>query len=252
VANNSAKSGNKEKFATTRWSLVLAAGHEQSPGSSEALATLCGIYWYPLYAFGRRLGHCPEEAQDLTQEFFVRVLEKGYLGTADPTLGRFRCFLLTSFKHFLSKERERAQTQKRGGGRKAVPLDFEAGERRYSLEPAHELTAEKLYEQRWALTVLDQVLARLRQEFTAGGKADLFEQLKCYLTGEESTRSYRAAAAELGMTEGAFKTAVHRVRRRFREIVLAEIAQTVAANDEVEEELRHLFAAIRLESTSRG
>jgi RNA polymerase sigma-70 factor (ECF subfamily) len=236
-------------FVTTRWTVVLAAGRGGTQESQEALASLCGAYWYPLYAFVRRLGRRPEEAQDLTQAFFARLLEKNYLRAADPGRGRFRSFLLAAFKHFLSKERERTRAQKRGGGRKHLPLDFEAGERRYSLEPAHELTAERLYEQRWALTVLDQVLARLRGEFSHGGKADLFERLKGYLTGEGAVRPYREAAAELGTTEAAFKMAVHRLRQRFREALLAEIAQTVAGPEEVDEELRHLFAAVRPEGS---
>jgi RNA polymerase sigma-70 factor (ECF subfamily) len=183
----------------------------------------------------------------LTQEFFARLLEKNYLQAADPERGRFRSFLLGACKHFLSNERQRARARKRGGGRQALPLDFEEGERRYCLEPAHQLTAERLYEQRWALAVLDQVLARLRQEFAHAGKAGLFEQLKGYLTGEEAARSYREAADQLGTSEGALKMAVHRLRQRFREVVLAEIAQTVAGPDGVEEELRSLFRAIRLE-----
>jgi RNA polymerase sigma-70 factor (ECF subfamily) len=247
VPNDRPQPGNEGRFATTRWTLVLAAGRGKSKESDEALAALCEAYWYPLFAFARRLGHSPEESQDLTQEFFARLLEKNYLGAADPERGRFRSFLLAAFKHFLAKERERAHAQKRGGGRPTLPLDFEAGERRYSLEPAHEVTAEHLYEQRWALAVLDQVLARLRDEFGRAGKADLFERLKGHLAGAEADPSCREAAAELGTTEGAFKMAVHRLRHRFREVLLAEIAQTVAGADDVEEELRHLFAALRRE-----
>jgi RNA polymerase sigma-70 factor (ECF subfamily) len=247
MASDDPQPDDRGNFATTRWTLVLAAGRGGSKEAREALASLCGAYWYPLYAFVRRLGHRPEEAQDLTQAFLAELLEKNYLRAADPERGRFRSFLLAAFRHFLAKERERAQAQKRGGGRTHLSLDFETGERRYSLEPAHELTAERLYEQRWALAVLDQVLARLREEFRRAGKADLFERLKGYLTGEEAARPYREAAAQVGTTEGAFKMAVHRLRHRFREVLLAEIAQTVAGPGEVEEELRHLFAAIRLE-----
>src|SRR5205823_135798 len=157
-------SGGVGGFATTRWSMVLAAGKGESPDAGAALASLCQTYWYPLYAFVRRLGHQPADAQDLTQEFFARLLEKQYLRAADPERGRFRSFLLSAVKHFLSKERDRATARKRGGGRKELPLDFEAGESRYSLEPTHEVTAEKIYERRWALTLLDQVFARLRDE----------------------------------------------------------------------------------------
>ena len=151
-----------EHFATTPWTTVLAAGSGISPDAQEALPSLCQAYWYPLYAYVRRLGHQPNDAQDLTQGFFARILEKNYLRAADPRRGRFRSFLLTAFNRFLSKERDRAQAQRRGGGRRVLPLDFEAGENRYSLEPAHGLTAERIFEQRWAMTLLDQVVARLR------------------------------------------------------------------------------------------
>jgi RNA polymerase sigma factor (sigma-70 family) len=225
--------------------MVLAAGKGESPDADATLASLCQTYWYPLYAFVRRLGHQPADAQDLTQAFFARLLEKHYLQAADPERGRFRSFLLSSFKHFLSKERDRAKARKRGGGQKVLPLDFEAGESRYSLEPAHELTAEKVYERRWALTLLDQVFARLRDEFDRASKQKEFDRLKVYLTGEASGPTYREVAAELGMTEGAVKVAVHRLRRRYRELVREEISQTVAGPEDVDEELRSLFAALR-------
>jgi RNA polymerase sigma-70 factor (ECF subfamily) len=232
-------------FVTTHWSLVLAAGKGASPDAQAALASLCQTYWYPLYAYVRRQGHQPDDAQDLTQEFFARLLEKHYLQSADPERGRFRSFLLTAFKRFLSKERERARSKRRGGGMKLLPLDFEAGERRYSLEPAHDATAEKIYEQRWALTLLDRVFARLRDEFDQAGKQRVFNYLKVYLTGGTGTPSYQEAAVELGMTEGAVRVAAHRLRRRYRDLVREEIAQTVAGPEDVDEELRHLFAALR-------
>ena len=232
-------------FATTHWSLVLAAGKAASADAQEALAALCQAYWYPLYAYVRRQGHQPEDARDLTQEFFVRVLEKHYLQSADPERGRFRSFLLTAFKRFLSKERDRQNTKRRGGGMNLLPLDFEAGERRYSLEPVHEVTAERTYEQRWALTLLDRVFARLREEFDEADKQKDFNCLKVYLTGGAGTPSYQEAAAELAMTEGAVKVAVHRLRRRYRDLVREEIAQTVAGPEDVDEELRQLFAALR-------
>jgi RNA polymerase sigma-70 factor (ECF subfamily) len=224
---------------------VLAAGRGASPDADAALAALCQTYWYPLYAYVRRQGHQPDDAQDLTQAFFARLLEKHYLQTADPERGRFRSFLLTAFQRFLSKERDRQRAQRRGGGRKLLPLDFEAGERRYGLEPAHEATAEKVYEQRWALTLLDRVLARLRDEFDRAGKQKDFDCLKVYLTGEAGTPSYQEAAAGLAMTEGAVKVAVHRLRRRYRDLVREEIAQTVADPQDVDEELRHLLVALR-------
>jgi RNA polymerase sigma-70 factor (ECF subfamily) len=235
----------RQDFATTRWSLVLAAGRGAVPDAEAALAVLCQTYWYPLYAYVRRLGHQAGEAQDLTQEFFTRLLEKNYLRAADRERGRFRSFLLTAFKRFLSKERNRARAQKRGGGQRVLSLDFEQGERRFSLEPATDVTAEKVYEQRWALTLLDQVMARLRQDFDRVGKQSDFDHLKAFLTGETAALSYREVASELGMTQGAVKVAVHRLRRRFRKLVLAEIAETVAAPEDVDEELRHLFEAIR-------
>jgi RNA polymerase sigma-70 factor (ECF subfamily) len=233
------------RFVTTHWSLVLAAGKGASAQARAALAALCQTYWYPLYAYVWRQGHQPDDAQDLTQAFFARLLEKHYLQSADPERGRFRSFLLTAFKRFLSKERDRERTQRRGGGRKLLPLDFEAGERRYSLEPAHEITAERIYEQRWALTLLDRVFVRLRDEFDRAGKQKEFDCLKVYLTGEAGTPSYQEAAAELATTEGAVRVAVHRLRRRYRELVREEIAQTVAGPEDVDEELRHLFAALR-------
>jgi RNA polymerase sigma-70 factor (ECF subfamily) len=209
------------------------------------LAALCQTYWYPLYAYVRRQGYQANDAQDLTQAFFARLLEKHYLHTADPDRGRFRSFLLIAFKRFLSKERDRGRTKRRGGGLKLLSLDFEAGEKQYRLEPAHEITAEKIYEQRWALTLLDRVFARLREEFDQAGKQTEFNSLKTYLTGEIGTPSYQEAGVELRMTEGAVKVAVHRLRR-YRDLIREEIAQTVAGQEEVDEELRHLFASLRL------
>jgi RNA polymerase sigma factor (sigma-70 family) len=219
------------QFASTRWSLVVAAGQRNLPESEAALASLCRLYWYPLYAYARR--HLPnvEDAQDLTQEFFARLLERDYLRQADRQRGRFRSFLLTAFKHFLTKEQERANAQKRGGGRKLLPLDFPSGEQRYQREPSHEATAEALYERGWALTLLQQALARLREEQTGAGKERLFECLKGTLTG--------------GMSGEAIKVTVHRLRRRYGELLRAEIAQTVTTAEEIEDELRDLFAAVR-------
>jgi RNA polymerase sigma factor (sigma-70 family) len=233
------------QFASTRWSLVVAAGQRNLPESEAALASLCRLYWYPLYAYARR--HLPnvEDAQDLTQEFFARLLERDYLRQADRQRGRFRSFLLTAFKHFLTKEQERANAQKRGGGRKLLPLDFPSGEQRYQREPSHEATAEALYERGWALTLLQQALARLREEQTGAGKERLFECLKGTLTGEDTPRPYAELAAELGMSGEAIKVTVHRLRRRYGELLRAEIAQTVTTAEEIEDELRDLFAAVR-------
>lgn len=243
--HHSSDRAHPQGFATTRWSLVLAAGRGDAPDAEAALAVLCRTYWYPLYAYVRRSGHPADEARDLTQEFFARLLEKHSLRAADSERGRFRSFLLTALKRFLSKQRHQARAQKRGGGRKPLSLDFEQGESRYRLEPVTEVTPEAIYERHWALTLLEHVMARLRAEFQRAGKPDAFDHLKVFLTGEAAAPRYREVAVELGMTEGAVKVAVHRLRRRFRECVLAEIAQTVAAPADVDEELRHLFQAVR-------
>jgi RNA polymerase sigma-70 factor (ECF subfamily) len=232
-------------FASTRWSLVLAAGRGDAPEARSALAVLCRMYWYPLYAYVRRSGHPADEAKDLTQEFLTRLLEKRYLRAADAERGRFRCFLLTAFKRFLSRERQRARALKRGGGRGTLSLDFDQGESRFRIEPATDVTAEVLYERRFALAMLDQVTARLREEFERAGKPGAFDRLKVFLTGEARAPRYREVATATGTTEGAVKVAVHRLRRRFRDLVLAEVAQTVSTPEDVEEELRHLFEAVR-------
>jgi len=231
-------------FATTRWSLVLAAGRQTSVESREALGTLCRLYWYPLYAYVRRRGHAPEEAEDLTQGFFARLLEKHAVRAADPARGRFRSYLLTSLKHFLVNERHRARAQKRGGGRQAISLDVRHGEGRYRLEPADEMTAEKLFERRWALTLLELVLAELRGQYARDGRERLFDRLKGFLGGRDAGTPYSGVAEELGMTPGAVRVAVHRLRRRYRRLLRDRIAQTVASPDDVDDEVRHLFAAI--------
>jgi RNA polymerase sigma factor (sigma-70 family) len=232
------------RFRTTHWSIVLAAGRRSSPDARDALATLCRVYWYPVYAYVRRKGHSPDDAQDLTQSFFARLLEKNVAGKADRTRGKFRSFLLASLNHFLAKEWRRAGARKRGLGQVALSLDLAAGENRYIHEPVNELTAEKVYQRRWALTLLEETLTKLRDEFASGGKLDLFEQLKPYLGGNESTVPYRQIAEALGKTEGAIKVAVHRLRQRCGELLRAEIAQTVTDPAEVDEELRDLFEAV--------
>jgi RNA polymerase sigma-70 factor (ECF subfamily) len=232
------------RFRTTHWSIVRAAGRRSSPDAHDALAALCEVYWYPLYAYVRRKGHSPDDAQDLTQSFFARLLEKNVAGKADRSRGKFRSFLITSLDHFLAKEWRRAGARKRGDGRVALSLDLAAGETRYTLEPTHELTAEKIYQRRWALTLLEATLVKLRDEFEKGGKLEVFEHLKPYLGGNESTVPYRQIAETLGKTEGAIKVAVHRLRERCRELLRAEIAQTVSTPQEVDEELRDLFQAV--------
>jgi len=223
---------------------VLSAGNQPSPQTAEALEKLCRAYWLPVYAFVRRQGHGPHDAEDLTQEFFARVLEKRTLAVADPARGRFRSFLLASLKHFLANEWDKAKARKRGGGQISIPIDAAAAETKCGLEPADPATAEKIFEQRWALTLLDQVLRRLREEHMRDGREKLFEALKPTLT--EASRSVRYAdiAARLGTSEGAVKVAVHRLRQRYRELLRAEIAHTVAGPDEVEDEIRNLFAAL--------
>jgi RNA polymerase sigma factor (sigma-70 family) len=238
-----AHSGSRQ-FATTRWSLVLAAGQRGSPQSSDALATLCVNYWYPLYAYVRRLGHDADEAQDFTQAYFARLLEKNDLAAADPGRGRFRAFLMTSLKHFLANEWDRARAEKRGGGRSVLSIDFGTAEERYRAEPSHDLTPEKIFERRWALVLLENVLARLHDESAQAGKADSFDRLKGFLTGEQAAVTYGKLAVELNTSEGAVKVAIHRLRRRYRELLRAEIEETVADSDEIDQEIRDLFSAL--------
>lgn len=232
----------KQRFATTRWSIVIAAGARCTDASREALATLCTGYWYPLYAFVRHSGYSVDDAADLTQAFFARFLERNDFAAADRARGKFRSFLLGSMKHFLSNQRDRAAALKRGGGRPEVSLDIQAGESRYEIIPSHELTADKLFDQQWALALLDRVLTSLRREYAAGGKEELFGQLKDCLTAAGARQSYSDLADACGMTEGAVKVAAHRLRRRYRERLREEIEQTVTSADEVEDEIHELFA----------
>jgi RNA polymerase sigma factor (sigma-70 family) len=233
-----------QRFATTRWSIVVQAGRQSSPDCQHAMATLCEAYWYPIYAFVRRHGHSVPDAQDLTQEFFARLLERNDLSTADQGRGRFRSFLLAAVKHFLCNERDRARAKKRGGGRGTLSLDFGAGEERLGREPINMDTPEKLFERRWALTMLENVLSRLRAEYDVQGRQTLFAALKGALAGEKSPRGYGALANELKMTEGAVKVAVHRLRRRYRELLHDEVAQTVTDRAKIDHEIRELFAAL--------
>jgi RNA polymerase sigma-70 factor (ECF subfamily) len=232
------------RFATTHWSVVLAAGDRESPQARAALAELCAAYWHPLYAYVRRLGYGVDQAQDLTQEFFTRFLEKNYLREVDRERGKFRTFLLVSFRHFLANEYDRATAQKRGGGRSVLSLDFRKSERREGLEPCHALTAERLYERRWALALLEQALARLRMEYEQSRRGNLFGALKVFLTGERAGVSHEQLAARLGMTTAAVTVAIHRLRQRYREVLREEIAKTVNAPSEIDTEIRDLFAAL--------
>jgi RNA polymerase sigma factor (sigma-70 family) len=231
------------RFATTRWSVVLAAA-ARSQHSDEALTTLCQIYWYPLYAYVRRRGHDVADAEDLVQAFFMRMLERDALRLADPERGRFRPFLLVSLKHFLINEYDRAHAAKRGGGIPALHLDFAMGEGRYALEPQDALDPERLFERRWALTVMQRVHVRLRSVCARAGKRALFEALKDYVASDGENIPYREAAATLGMSEGAVRVAVHRLRRRFRDLLREEIEETVSDRADVDEELRFLLVTL--------
>jgi RNA polymerase sigma factor (sigma-70 family) len=233
------------RFATTHWSVVVAAGKGSDVAARQALATLCADYWYPLYAYTRRRGHQPAEAQDLTQGFFLHLLEKDTLQAAAQSRGRFRSFLLTSLHHYITNEWRHNQTLKRGGGRHILSLDLEEGERRYHLEPTDEMTPEKIYERRWAMTLLNKAVETLREEYAHSERLHLFDALKAYLGGQESTIPYRDLALRLGTTEGAVKVAVHRLRQRCRDRLRRTIAQTVAEEEEIDEELRYLFQAIQ-------
>ncbi len=237
---------NMAQFGATRWTLVRdAAGGTLPEKAQTALAELCRIYWYPLYAYVRRSGHERHDAEDLTQEFFARLLAKNALATVDRSKGKFRSFLLASIKHFLANEWDRKQTLKRGGGFTFVPLDIATAESRHPLEPAHELTPEKIFDRQWALALLDQVLARLSEEYAAEGKADLFASLKEFLVGQAAPRATAQLAETLGVSEGSIKVAIHRLRKRYRQLLRAEIAQTVSCAEEVDEEIRGLFAIFR-------
>lgn len=233
------------RFATTQWSLVLAAADRTSPRRQQALADLCGAYWYPLYAFARREGRPPAEAEDLTQEFFARLLEKSYLKGVEAERGRFRTFLLLCFKRFMANDHDRATAQKRGGPQPLASLDFSAAEARYQHEPAHVLTPERIFERRWALALLDQVLTRLGEEYQRAGKERLFDQLKFCLVADGQTASYAGTAANLGLSEGAVKVAAHRLRQRYGQLLTAEVARTLECPSDAADEIQQLFAALR-------
>jgi len=239
--------GGGRAFATTRWSVVRAAGgadakgFHESPAAREALERLCQIYWYPLYAYARRHGHSGPDAQDLTQGFFAELIAKNRLAGVER-VSRFRAYLLTAFKHFLSNEHERMHAQKRGGGADALSLNTSGAELSYVMEPSCGATPEKLFERRWALALLEQTLSRVENEYSDAGKRALFEALKPGLTG--ANVAHAEIAAQLNVTDGAVKVAAHRLRQRYREVLRAEIADTVAHPDEIEDELRHLMSAL--------
>lgn len=240
--NRTSSWGERAGFAVTRWTMVLTAAGEQSGTQRQrALEELAQAYWFPLYAYIRRQGHNATEAEDLTQGFFARLLEKKVLAAVDRDKGKFRSFLLASVKNFLANEWDKSQTQKRGGGKLLVALDGLDAETRYNMEPADELMPERLYERRWALAVLDQVLARLRQEYFDRGDGELFEAVQGRLTGVGQTQGHAETAQRLGMTEGAVKMATSRLLRRYRKLLREEIAETVASPELVDEEIRFLL-----------
>ena len=224
----------------------MKASRASAPGSREALSQLCELYWPPLYGFARRQGYSVEQAQDLTQAFFARFLEKQDVQDADPARGRFRSFLLGSFKHFLANEYDRERAKKRGGDQVKIALEVDAAEARFVAEPADDLTPEALFERQWALGVIDRVMDALRADLVKSGKEATFEQLKGLLVGEKEQGGYAAIARTLGTTEGAVKVTVHRLRQKFRERLRAEIAATVADDAEIEEEIRYLMAILAL------
>ena len=236
----------RKTFETTRGSPVPGAGTELTPRGREALATLCELYWYPLYAYLRRRNHSAEDAQDLTQGFFARLLEKHALNTVDRTRGRFRSFLLASLDHYVSNERDRDRAQKRGGGTPPISLDGTTAEDRYRREPPDPWTPEKIFDRNWALTLLGRVLARLRTDLHSEGKGELFDHLKVYLAGEQGALSYHELGTALGMSEGAVKVAVHRLRRRYRDLLYDEIAQTVSTQEEIDLELQYLMESVKI------
>ncbi len=234
-------------FATTHWSVVLAAADEDVPGAAAALEQLCRTYWYPLYVYVRRRGYAPEDAQDLTQEFFAALLRKDYFRLADPRRGKFRTFLLHAFEHFVINEWKHAQRAKRGGGATFLSLDAEQIESRYALEPTSAVTPERAYAKRWAITLLDQVLALLREEYARAGKDRLFDELAWLLWGKDTSSNAGSCAAvgqRLGMTEGAVRVALHRLRKRYGELLRTEVAQTVTTPTEGDEELKYLLEVV--------
>jgi RNA polymerase sigma-70 factor (ECF subfamily) len=233
---------NAEAFATTHWSVVRLAGRLSSPAAESALEKLCRGYWYPVYAFVRRRGSGPHDAQDLTQEFFSRLLRKNTFADADPAKGRFRSFLLGALKHFLSDEWDKARAEKRGGHNETFSLDALEPEARFALEPATDLTPERIFDRRWGMTQLDQALRRLREEFKTAGKAPQFELLKPFLTSDAGPGGYDDVAAQLETSPQTVAVSVHRLRQRYREAVRAEVAHTVTSPDQIDEELRGLFA----------
>lgn len=236
--------GHPLQFRTTQWSLVLSAGRDSTPSAQAALEQLCRTYWYPLYAFLRRSGHHETDAEDLIQSFFASLIEHDWLATADPARGRFRSFLLVCLKRFVNGEARKAAAQKRGGRSVIISLDDENAAQRYATEMAEGLAPDEVYDRRWALTLLEQAWDRLREECQATGKLPLFEHLRAAQDGGTETPPYEALAASLNLTESALKSALFRLRARYREVLRQEVAQTVNHPSEVDDEIRHLLQVL--------
>lgn len=235
--------GRPDYFVTTHWTVVLAAGRRSTPEADVALEELCRTYWYPLYAYVRRQGRSREDAEDLVQGFFARFLEKNYLEGLSSDKGRFRAFLLAALKHFLANEWDRAKSQKRGGGAVPLSLDWQDADHRYQIDPADALSPDKLYDRAWAVTLLERVITRLQEQCAAEGQGTLFQELKTFLTVGKGSIPYGETAAKLKMTEGAVRVAVHRLRRRYRQLLREEISQTLSNPEQVQDEIQSLFSA---------
>ncbi len=238
-------SNRAESFATTHWSVVVAAGLSDSPQSRDAFRALCELYWFPVYSFVRRTGQQIEDARDSTQEFFLFLLNKRSIGRADPERGRFRAFLLTSLKNFLANQRKKVATQRRGGRLKFLSLDYESGEFRYRIEAAHDLTPEKLFERQWVLTLLEHVLDKLKTEHALAGHELQFDELKGTITGKLSSAEYQRTARVLGITEAAVKQLAYRLRKRYRDLFRLEVGRTVESETEIDEEIGRLLGILR-------
>jgi RNA polymerase sigma factor (sigma-70 family) len=232
------------RFATTHWSVVQAATQPKTLQCQQALETLCQTYWFPVYAYLRRWGHSQDAAEDYTQGFFAHLLERDGFRLADRERGRFRSFLLSTLKHFVSNEQDKQRALKRGGGRTILSLDLAEAEGRYAVQSGQTASPERAFERSWALTILASAMTRLQGELAHRGKGDLFDHLKGYMTADQNTVPYEATARALGMTENAVKVAVHRLRRRYRELLKDEIAQTVSDEQQIDDEIGRLFAAL--------
>jgi RNA polymerase sigma-70 factor (ECF subfamily) len=232
------------RFPTTQWSRVVTAASCDASEAREALSSLCQAYWYPIYAYVRHRGHAPEQAQDLTQDFFAYILERDLIALADPTRGRFRAFLRTLCARQLADHRDRQNAAKRGGGRSPLPIDPGDAERRYACEPADELTPERIFDRSWALTLLSRVVERLRREYDDAGRSDRLEELLAILTRDPASDSQAEIARRLGTTEGNVRVAVHRLRRRYGLLLREEIAATVGDEAQIDDEIRDLFSAL--------